>query len=347
MEKIKIGKHRVNIDRAGGNDLKPPKVTGGYILKFDRLGPGEIGVRGNGDRGLVYVEPREEMIRLPQRAPQRDYVMDYMDDFSRALHGANWKDPQTGYRAYLDVDAAIDFHVLEVLSGNVDAMVLSTYFYKPRKGKIVCGPHWDFDRALGSIDERDAEPRRWSTGPFFDGEWWPRLFSDPDFWQQWVDRWQELRQSHFSLTNLHGLIDRLCDEVREAQPREYRKWHMEPRGGSYQAEIDHMKNWLSNRLDYIDRQLPQPPNVKRERNTVTLSSATNSTVYYTLDGSDPRAPQGGVATNALIYNAPIQMAVDANVVARVRDTNAVQRGGPPISTPWSAPARIKAVAAGK
>ena len=75
------------------------------------------------------------------------------------LKRRRWKDPAVGYRAYLDVEAAIDFHVLEVLSGNVDAMVLSTYFQKTRSGKIVCGPHWDFDRALGSTDQRDADPR--------------------------------------------------------------------------------------------------------------------------------------------------------------------------------------------
>jgi hypothetical protein len=339
-EKIKIGKHRINIDKAGGNDLTPPKVTGGYVLKYDRLGPGEVGVWASGDRGLVYVEPREEMMRLPQRAAQPEYVMGFMRDFSRALLGQDWKDPLKGYRAYFDVDAAIDFHVLEVLSGNVDAMVLSTYFYKPRKGKITCGPHWDFDRALGSIDERDAEPRRWSTGPFFEGEWWPRLFRDPDFWQQWVDRWQDLRENHFSLTNLHGLIDRLCAEVREAQPREYRKWGLQPRGGSYQGEIDHMKNWLSNRLDFIDQQLAQPPRPAQSGAVLTLAAATKATIYYTLDGSDPRASQGRIASNAVVYTAPIQLPAGAQVVARVRDTNEVQRGGPPISTPWSKPVRI-------
>jgi len=37
------------------------------------------------------------------------------------------------------------------------------------------------------------------------------------------------------------LIDRLCNEVREAQPREYDKWGLQPRGGAYQSEIDLMK----------------------------------------------------------------------------------------------------------
>jgi hypothetical protein len=304
-------------------------------LKFDRLGPGEIGLWGGGERGLVNVDPKEETMRLPQRGAQREYLTTFMRDFNDALQGEHWKDPVRGYRAFLDVEAAIDFHVLELLSGNVDAMVLSTYFHKPRQGKIVCGPHWDFDRALGSIDERDAYPRRWSTGPFFGGEWWPRLFSDPDFWQRWVDRWQELRESHFSLTNLNRLIDQLCEEVREAQPREYKRWQLEPRGGSFQGEIDHMKDWLSNRVDFIDAQLPQPPALLEKSGNFTLHAATNAIIYYTLDGSDPRGPQGIVASNALVWSASTAWAAEARLVARTYDTNRMQRGGPPVSTPWS------------
>src|SRR5205823_3186513 len=163
---------------------------------------------------MVYVEPKEPVISQPQRAAQRKYLHTFFDDFDRALNGPQWTDPALGYRAFLDVDAAIDYHVLQVLSGNVDAMVLSTFFQKARNGKIVFGPHWDFDRALGSTDGRDDNPRQWNTGPFFGGAWWPRLFSDSDLWQQWVDRWQELRATHFSRANLERLIVQLAGEVR-------------------------------------------------------------------------------------------------------------------------------------
>jgi hypothetical protein len=342
-EKIKIGKHRVNIDRLGAEDLQPPQVTGGYMLKFDRLGPGENGMAANGDRGLVYVEPKEHTILLPQRAQQREYLQNYFSEFERVLRGANWKDPVTGYRAYLDVEAAIDFHVLEVLSGNVDAMVLSTYFHKPRNGRIIFGPHWDFDRALGSTDNRDANPRQWDTGPFFGGAWWPRLFSDPDFWQHWVDRWQELRGTHFSVTNLNALIDRLANEIREAQPRQYQKWGFQPRGGSWQSELDLMKTWLANRVDFIDGQLTPLPRLYREggpADRVTLVSSdesTNTTIYYTLDGSDPRLAQGAISTNALAYTKPIPFNAGVRIVARAHNSRQRQTGGPPLSTPWSGP----------
>jgi hypothetical protein len=341
-EKIKAGKERVDIDRLSAGDLAPPEVTGGYLLKFDRLAPDEDGFSAGGHR-MVYVDPKEEVITLPQRAPQRQYLRSFFNDFEGALNGPNWKDPKLGYRAYFDVDASLDWHVVEVLSGNVDVLSFSTYFHKPRGGRITFGPHWDFDRALGSTDGRDANPRHWNIGPFFGGAWWPRLFSDVDFWQLWVDRWQQLRRSYFSQAHLEGLIDQLTDELRTAQPRQEKRWGLHPRGGSYQSEINHMKRWLSNRVDFIDAQLPQPPRFVPAGGRVaagsrlTLTAAPNATIYYTLNGTDPRLPQGGVSTNAIAYRDPIELLTRTRIVARVRDPNQRQTGGPKSSTPWSGP----------
>ena len=335
-EKIKIAPQRVSIDKLSADDVKEPKVTGGYVLKFDRLGPNELGAGlDTGGFPLVYVEPKEATMDLPQRAPQRKYIRGYMREFQRVLGSEQWRDPVTGYRNYLDVDAAVDFHLLEVFSGNVDAMVLSTYFYKPRGGKIICGPHWDFDRALGSTDGRDENPRHWNTGPYFTGTWWPRLCSDVDFWQQWADHWQDLRRTHLSLTNLHGLIDRLADEVREVQPREYQRWGLQARGGSYQDEVNHMKNWLSNRVDFIDGQFTSAPVLNNANGLLTLTAPTNATIYYTLDGTDPRLSQGALSSSALLYTNPVSLKAGAPIIARARNPDQRQTDGPPVSTPWS------------
>jgi hypothetical protein len=345
QEKIKLGKNRVAVPKLGPDDLQEPNITGSYLLKFDRLGPDESGVFGDGNPGMVFVDPKEELIRLPQRRLQRRYIMSYIEEFENVLNGTNWLDPQKGYRAYFDVEAGIDFHLLEVLSGNVDAMVLSTHFYKPRNGRITFGPHWDFDRALGSTDGRDADPAHWNTGRFFEGRWWPRLFRDPDFWQRWVDRWQERRKNHFSNTNFHRLAWELTTQIQEAVPREYARWNTNPRGGSHKAEVNLMLEWLSNRVAFIDRQLTAPPTAELERAPaggmqLVLTSATNSLIYYTLDGSDPRAAQGGVAPTALRYSNSIALPSSAKVVARSHDAAKRQRGGPPVSTPWSGPITI-------
>lgn len=343
-EKIKIGPDRLAIDKLDPEDLVAPAVTGGYLLKIDRLDPGDSGLSAGGVT-LGLLDPKEPELESAQRRPQQTYLRDCFNAFQKALTGTNWLNPTLGYAAYIDVDGWIDFHVLEVLSGNVDALVLSTYFHKIRSGPIQFGPHWDFDRALGSTDGRDANPRVWTTGPFFSPTWWNRLFADKDFWQRWVDRWQELRQTHFSLAHLHGLIDRLASDVRQAQPREYQKWRIALRGGSYQSEINLMKNWLSNRIDFIDKQLTQPPTFSQNGGPIqpgfllTLTGPTGASVYYTLDGTDPRARQGTIATGARLYAGPVRLDANARVVARARDTSKRQVGGPPSGsyTPWSRP----------
>lgn len=342
-EKIKIGRNRVNIDKLGADDLQPPNVSGGYLLKFDRLGPGEGGVSGYARPDMAFVEPREAILSMPQRTPQMQYIERYLREFERVLESEHWKDPTLGYRAYLDVEAAIDFHVLEILSGNVDAIVLSTYFHKPRNGKITFGPHWDFDRALGSTDGRDENPRMWGTGPYFSGVWWPRLFTDPDFWQLWIDRWQSLVQNQFSVTNLHRLIDQLAGELRDAQPRQYRRWGFDPRGGSYQSEVQHMKDWLSNRVDFINGQLTPLPRLHSAPGTsrhIAFSGRTNDTIYFTTDGRDPRLPDGSVAPGTLTYSNAIPWSTGLRITARAYNPKQRQRGGPPLSSQWSGPVKV-------
>jgi len=77
----------------------------------------------------------------------------------------------------------------------------------------------------------------------------------------------------------------------------------------------------------------------------TLATATNATVYYTVDGSDPRSSQGGISSNAIVYTGPIELKAAARVVARARDLKRRQTGGPPTSTPWSGPVRTNFIVA--
>lgn len=344
-EKISVGKNRVNIDRLEREHNSVPVVTGGYLLKIDRLDPGDSGFNGAGVT-MAHIDPKEKEIKLPQRSAQKKYLTDYFSSFVKALNSTNWMDPILGYEPYIDAQAWVDYHVLETVSGNVDSLVLSCYLHKPREGRITFGPHWDFDRALGSTDGRDSNPRQWQTGPFFTASWWNRLFRDPKFWQRWVDRYQEYRTNHLTQTNINRLIDGFADELRQAQPRDRKRWNRATRGGTYQSEVNLMKTWLSNRLDYIDKQFARPPSLSLSEGRVSKgailelslpSTPTNSMIYYTLDGSDPRLPQGGVATNAILYGGPISITQTVRIKARAWNGTVKQTGGPPVTTPWSMP----------
>lgn len=95
---------------------------------------------------------------------------------------------------------------------------------------------------------------------FFNYTWWGRMFEDPDFWQLWIDRYQELRRGAFSTNHLYALVDDYGNYLRPAQPREVARWpgFTSPRT-SYQNELDQLKVWLGRRLDFHRHELPRGP----------------------------------------------------------------------------------------
>ncbi len=351
-EKIKSTGDRVAITGIQPGDTEGDAVTGGYIFKIDRPDSDEVRWRtANGvpnpesGQSLVIVEPD------PQRdAPEQiTYLQNYVRDFDATLFSEATANFTTrNYRNYIDTPAWIDHHILNALAYNVDALRLSAFYFKDRGKKIEAGPIWDFDRALGSDDGRDSNPSSWSNiGYFFDRDWWGRLFRDPDFVQAWVDRWVELRRGPLAQANLAALADRMGAEIGNAAgARDAAKWPANAAsGGVYLNEITAMKSWLNTRMNWINNQMPAPPTAGQESGIVdsgsTVTLGGSGTIRYTLDGSDPRPPGGGVPGTNQTYAGPLALTQTVVLTARRQLANmtTVFSGQAAIGTRWSAPVR--------
>lgn len=357
MEKIGRDGDRVDVERLFEEHKQEPDVSGGYILKIDRADPGDSGF-GAGRQNIKYVYPKEMEMERPERDAQQQYIRQFLNQMGDALYASYFKDPTRGYAKYIDVEAAIDHHLLNVVAFNVDALRLSGYMYKPRGGKLTFGPIWDFDRALGSTDGRDNNPRTWRSTSgdrgtdFFNYPWWNRMFRDIDFFQKYIDRFQSLRQAEFSTANINAIIDGMANELKEAQKRDLAKWNQRPRsqyGGTYQGEVNHMKTWLAQRITFMEKQFVDPPESGqpagyiRPGTRVSLKSREGGKIYYTLDGTDPRRAGGSVAPKAILYTGTsLQINESTLLTARVYKTS--HRGltgsnNPPLSSKWSGPLR--------
>jgi hypothetical protein len=382
-EKIKRDHDRVNIAHLQPENANAPAVTGGYLLlnSGGRVDWNERVFYTPYGQQLTFQDPKGQEIQLPVRAAQEQYINDYFARFEEALFGPNYTDPAAGYAAWIDVDSWIDHHIANVLPLCADALRLSAFLYKDRSKKLCLGPIWDFDRSQGTTgggDTRCFNPRAWrgrswDSGTDFFGYdsymcnvWMNRLFNDPDFWQGWIDRWQELRRDKYSTTNIFRLIDQFGNQVREAQTRMVkRSSETTPRSGSisangysytfkgtYQGELDFQKKWYADRTEFIDTNFLSAPVFSRAPgpapldSVLTISANTrelSSTVYYTLDGTDPRLPGGAVnpAAFSSLTNATVKLAANARVFAR--NYNAAHQNltgpseNPPLSSPWSGP----------
>jgi len=83
---------------------------------------------------------------------QIEYINGAIDRMEDAFASDNFKDPEEGYRKYVDVQSFMDYQIVNELGHNVDAYRLSAKFFKRRDSedprfKMVI---WDFNLAFGN-----------------------------------------------------------------------------------------------------------------------------------------------------------------------------------------------------
>jgi hypothetical protein len=335
VEKIKINKSRVNITELSASDTAEPAITGGYLFKRDHSDRYEPSFRTSQSH-YFYVDPKP----VDMSRDQVNWLTRYMSQFERALYGPEFRDPKKGYAAYLDADSFIDQHWLVEMSKNIDGFRYSAFMHKERGGKLQMGPAWDWNLAFGNADYYDgSDPTGWYTPVLRDSEicWFRRLNEDPRFEQRCIDRWGELSRSTFASATILARVDELAAQLREAQARNFRRWPILGRrvnpndfvGRSYEEEINWMKQWIQRRIGWINSQFVAPAATAEANGAVTLRAAAGK-ILYTLDGTDPRLPEGGVSPKAQTYSAPIPVTKSGNLFARVHNRNG-----------WSSPTVMK------
>lgn len=301
-DRLEVKPGRVDIAALKPADITEPQITGGYLFKADWPDPDEYQWTTDGKVMLVLDTPDVDDIAPEQIAYLENYVQQFEDALSADI-ASDWN--TRNHLNYINRDTWIDFHLLLTLSKNADAFIGSTYFTKDRNGRISAGPLWDFDRSMGSVDSRNDIWSEWRStqdgGDGWNHPWWGKLVRDPDFMQGWIDRWQTLRTNHLSNESLTKLADELADQIGEAAANRDTATFADNTSrfpGGYRGEIDHLKNWLVNRAQWIDQQFTPAPVVVKKDGQITITPPPDASLLYTLDGSDPRLGGDGVSTNA-------------------------------------------------
>ena len=258
MEKIKVDKNRVNIEKMDETCNQSPEVTGGYIVQANR---------GDNDPVAwtmqtylmnwwwpVYTEfihhyPKHENIT----STQNDYIHNVFLDLESVAHNYD-TDITTGIPSVIDIPSFVDFMIMAEFTSNVDVYHLSTFFHKDRCGKLRAGPIWDYNLAFGydafsnrsgydvwQFDNQD------NTGPRF----WKDLFDTDAFRCYFAKRWFELTEEGMPLDYnlIFNRIDEIDTLIAEAIVRDNQRWNQMSQHAQY---VNDMRTWLQQRIDWLN-----------------------------------------------------------------------------------------------
>ncbi|MFZ4583326.1 MAG: CotH kinase family protein [Paludibacter sp.] len=272
-DQIEVATERVMVEKMKITDIVAPEITGGYLLEMDAYASDE----------LVWFESIQNKIPVTIKYPKDDeivesqkaFIKSHFETMENAVYAANYTDNINGFRKYIDLETFLRHFLVGEISGNTDTY-WSTYMYKKRDNpKFYFGPVWDFDIAFEN-DYRTYPINNltdWvyaTKGSSANGvkSMINRIFSDPQVVVQLRSLYATYRNNgKLSEASLLQAVDEYAARINQSQKLNFTKWnilnskvHMNPQIlGSYAAEVNSLKTFISNRFKWIDNKLNYIP----------------------------------------------------------------------------------------
>jgi len=240
-QKVEASENRVNL---GAN---------GFLCEIDT--PDHL------EEGDIYFNSTQFTVQIKEpeidfESQEYNYIKNHIIEFENVLYSSNFKDPQNGYRKYIDVETFVDWYLINEIAKNVDSKDYSSmYFYHVPGLKIKMGPLWDFDLGFGNVDFADSQ---YPEGFWVkDHKWFSRLFEDPYFVNQVKIRFNYFKSNQDYFIQL---IDEKTEYLKYAQKENDQKWdvfgnYIWPNPVVYETheeEVNYLKNWFVSRMNWLD-----------------------------------------------------------------------------------------------
>ena len=255
-DQVEINKNRINITEMTSKDNEGSALTGGYFVEIDAYAYEEkTWFNSNKGNPVTIKSPDEDSITTQQK----NYIKGYFNKME-----ADWK-------SYLDLNSFLRHFLVGELSGNTDTY-WSVYMYKDRDDDMMyTGPVWDFDLAFNN-DQRTYPVNSktdyiYRSGGSCAGNM--RSFTDKivvndaNAKKQLVEIWDEARQGGLTEENMVAYIDSLESVLQQSQKLNFIRWPMMNQlvhqnfkiWGSYEAEVENVRDFMKERIDWMDRKL--------------------------------------------------------------------------------------------
>lgn len=291
-DQMEVNPGRVDITEMETTDTEGEALSGGYFIEVDAYAYDE-------PEGEYFISQRgiPVTIKSPKDGgtpEQYNYIRNYFNRVEELVFEYRFgQDGGEDYRDIFDVESFVKHLIVGELSGNTDTY-WSTYMYKDRNDPVLhTGPVWDFDIAFDN-DNR-TYPIHNTAGDFLyrfgqssaaNGmrDFADRIIIDDKRTADDISRiWSRARNEHnLSAESMMAYADRLARELDASQQLNFLRWpimnewvHQNPQlWGSYAAEVNNVKSYLTQRFDDLDKLMRYDP----EYSGVTLPASPLSDI---------------------------------------------------------------------
>ena len=261
-EQIKLNKKRINIEKMDAMETDPVKITGGWLLEIDTYYDFQDYVdekhkfryRNLFNLPWIVKDPDDDEIS----AVAYQYIQNWIKDLETLMKD-NAKVQAHAYEEFLDVDTAIDYLIVEELTGNNDFYNYwpsegphSTYLYKERSGKLYHGPVWDFDYHVFCPEY----VHQWVGAK--KSIFYPALLKDEKFRNRLVERWEMYKDE---LKKLPEYIDQQAELIRPSERINHTMWPIvnNPENGdenmTFQESVERIKKAFLDKWEWMDQNI--------------------------------------------------------------------------------------------
>lgn len=242
-EQVQVNEHRVNIDEDNG-----------FLIELDTYYDEEFKFRSQ--RLDLPVN-----VKSPEVGDQSEikFVQDAFNVFENAMFADNGN-PAGNYRDLVDVNSVINYLLInEIVYNGEVSHPKSLYMYKDGNKKMHFGPIWDFD--WGFCHEEDGTKYFMETGiRLFNsksggdaGKLFAQFFKDPEFRKEYKNHWNAMKPQLYAMDQFitdYGVYLRKSSAENMEVWYDHRYYTFD-----FDKEIEKMKTWLKNRIDFLDQQI--------------------------------------------------------------------------------------------
>ena len=185
------------------------------------------------------------------------------------------RDPDSGkhYTEIADAESLALKYMIEEISENYDGNSSSQYFYKPADSvseKIFAGPVWDYDSTFGAYAAKHNA--KYVLNPAYlwiaNGDrtaWYPALYRHQEFRDLVAELWDErvkgAVEALLGMGEAEGIrsIEQWQKAIQDSAAMDRKRW---PRpevsdtvaqtGGSFEANITFLKDYLTKRYEFLN-----------------------------------------------------------------------------------------------